>query len=91
MQVAAPLAFLSLLLAAPLAAADEGASDGRTWHRLVGILARRLIWIADGTPVLFVDGVTFLLSAVTVFLIRWRPDASRMVEQADILLGRRVA
>jgi high-affinity iron transporter len=32
------LLLLSLLLAAPLAAADEGASDGRTWHRLVGIL-----------------------------------------------------
>ncbi|WP_375773895.1 FTR1 family protein [Archangium gephyra] len=32
------LLLLSLLLAAPLAAADEGASEGRTWHRLVGIL-----------------------------------------------------
>ncbi|PTL83840.1 cytochrome c/FTR1 family iron permease [Vitiosangium sp. GDMCC 1.1324] len=33
------LLLLSLLLATPLAsAADEGASDGRTWHRLVGIL-----------------------------------------------------
>jgi high-affinity iron transporter len=32
------LLILSLLLAAPLAAADEGASEGRTWHRLVGIL-----------------------------------------------------
>jgi high-affinity iron transporter len=32
------LLLLSLLLAVPLAAADEGASEGRTWHRLVGIL-----------------------------------------------------
>ncbi|HSP80857.1 MAG TPA: cytochrome c, partial [Myxococcaceae bacterium] len=32
------LLLLSLLLAAPVAAADEGASEGRTWHRLVGIL-----------------------------------------------------
>jgi high-affinity iron transporter len=33
------LLFLSLLLAVPLAAAaDEGASEGRAWHRLVGIL-----------------------------------------------------
>jgi high-affinity iron transporter len=32
------LLFLSLLLAVPLAAAEEGASEGRTWHRLVGIL-----------------------------------------------------
>ncbi|HYO52499.1 FTR1 family protein [Archangium sp.] len=32
------LLLLSLLLAAPLAAANEGASEGRTWHRLVGIL-----------------------------------------------------
>jgi high-affinity iron transporter len=33
------LVFLTLFLALPLAArADEGASEGRTWHRLVGIL-----------------------------------------------------
>lgn len=32
------LLLLSLLIAAPLAVADEGASEGRTWHRLVGIL-----------------------------------------------------
>jgi high-affinity iron transporter len=32
------LLFLSLLLAVPLATAEEGASEGRTWHRLVGIL-----------------------------------------------------
>ncbi|WP_257448757.1 cytochrome c/FTR1 family iron permease [Archangium lipolyticum] len=33
------LLLLSLLIAAPLAvAADEGASEGRSWHRLVGIL-----------------------------------------------------
>lgn len=34
------LILLSLLLSLPLAAraADEGASEGRTWHRLVGIL-----------------------------------------------------
>ena len=32
------LLLLSLLLVAPLAAADEGASEGGTWHRLVGIL-----------------------------------------------------
>jgi len=32
------LLLLSLLLVAPLAAADEGASEGHTWHRLVGIL-----------------------------------------------------
>ncbi len=34
----AGLLILSLLLAIPVAAADEGASEGRTWHRLVGIL-----------------------------------------------------
>jgi high-affinity iron transporter len=32
------LLLLSLLLAAPLAAANPDVSDGRTWHRLVGIL-----------------------------------------------------
>ncbi len=32
------LLLLSLLLAAPVAVAEEGASEGRTWHRLVGIL-----------------------------------------------------
>ena len=32
------LLLLSLLLVAPLASAGESQSDGRTWHRLVGIL-----------------------------------------------------
>jgi MFS family permease len=44
-----------------------------------------LVAFAGPAAVLFVDGITFLLSAVTVFLIRWRPDKMREQEQAQDL------
>ena len=44
-----------------------------------------LVALAGPATVLFVDGVTFSLSAVTVFLIRWRPDKIREQEQAEDL------
>jgi MFS family permease len=44
-----------------------------------------LVAFAGPATVLFVDGVTFSLSALTVFLIRWRPDKARIVEQAESL------
>ena len=44
-----------------------------------------LVAFVGPAAILFVDGVTFLLSAVTVFLIRWRPDKARIIEQAESL------
>jgi len=44
-----------------------------------------LVALAGPAAVLFVDGVTFSLSALTVFLIRWRPEKVRALEQAEDL------
>jgi predicted MFS family arabinose efflux permease len=44
-----------------------------------------LVALAGPATVLFVDGVTFSLSALTVFLIRWRPEKTRELEQAEDL------
>jgi MFS family permease len=44
-----------------------------------------LVAFAGPAAVLFVDGVTFSLSAITVFMIRWRPEKARMLEQAQDL------
>jgi MFS family permease len=44
-----------------------------------------LVAFAGAAAVLFVDGVTFAASALTVFFIRWRPDTVRAQEQAEDL------
>jgi MFS family permease len=44
-----------------------------------------LVAFVGPAAVLFVDGVTFSTSALTVFLIRWRPGQVREQEQAESL------